>query len=167
VTGRHRGGRFLRRRLVVAVLAAALGRGYVGRHRLAQAALGHAPDGPASEIRLLPARRPDRPLLVDLRETPATGGSATTLPGRASVAPWLRIVPTPAQPDQLADTLPHPVVTLLPLTATTTPAAGRTVADSSAETQVFALVDAERERAVTAELAAGTSVRPYRARHTA
>jgi hypothetical protein len=167
VTGRHRGGRFLRRRLVVAVLAAALGRGYVGRHRLAQAALGHAPDGRSSEIHLLPAHRPDLPVLVDLRETAAPGGPALTLPGRASVAPWLRIVPTPAQPDQLADTLPHPVVTLLPLMPTTSPVAARTAADSSAETQVFALVDAERERAVTAELAAGTAVRPYWARHTA
>jgi hypothetical protein len=167
VTGRHRGGRFLRRRLVVAVLAAALGRGYVGRHRLAQAALGHAPDRLASEIHLLPARRPDLPVLVDLRETPPNGGPATTLPGRASVAPWLRVVPTPARPDQLADTLPHPVVSLLPLVPTTSPATDRTVADGSAETQVFALVDAERERVVTAELAAGTAVRPYRARHTA
>jgi hypothetical protein len=157
----------MRRRLVVAALAAALGRGYVGRHRLAQAALGHAPDGLASEIHLLPARRPDLPVRVHLPEAPATGGPPATLPGRASVAPWLRIVPTPAQPDQLADTLPHPVVTLLPLVPTTSPAPGRAVADNSVETQVFALVDAERERAVTAELAAGTAVRPYRARHTA
>lgn len=148
------------------MLATVLGRGYVGRHRLAQAALGHGPDRLASEIHLLPARPQALPV-VDLRETPATGRPAATLPGRASVAPWLRIVPTPAQPDQLADTLPHPVVTLLPLMPATSPVAGRTVADGSAETQVFALVDAERERAVTAELAAGTAVRPYRARHTA
>jgi hypothetical protein len=157
----------LRRRLVVAVLAAALGRGYVGRHRLALAALGHAPDRLASEIHLLPARPPAPPVLVDLREPTVTGGPAPTLPGRASVAPWLRVVPTPAQPDQLADTLPHPVVTLMPLSSTASPAPGRTVTAGSAETQVFALVDAERERAVTAELAAGAAVQPYRARHTA
>lgn len=150
MTGRHRGGRFLRRRLVVVVLAAALGRGYVGRHRLAQAALGHAPD--ASQV------------IADGRDAIAIPViPVQALPGRASVAPWLRVVPAPAQPDQLADTLPHPVVTLLPLPA----AAAPETVDVSAETQVFALLDAERERAVTAELAAGADVRPYRARHTA
>ena len=152
MTGRHRGGRFLRRRLVVVVLAAALGRGYVGRHRLAQAALGHAPD--ASQV------------IADGRDAIAIPViPVQALPGRASVAPWLRVVPAPAQPDQLADTLPHPVVTLLPLPAAAAPRP-ETV-DVSAETQVFALLDAERERAVTAELAAGADVRPYRARHTA
>lgn len=166
MTGRHRGGRFLRRRLVGAVLAAALGRGYVGRHRLAEAALGHAPDRPASEIHLLPARRPDLPVRVDPREVPPAGGPGTLLPGRTSVAPWLRVVTTPMA-DQLADTVPHPVVTLLPLAPAASPAPARGLVQGSAETQVFALLDAERDRAVTAELAAGADVRPYRARHTA
>jgi hypothetical protein len=164
VTGRHRGGRFLRRRLVVAVLAAALGRGYVGRHRLAQAALGHAPGDRASEVHVLPAPAPALAEVVDLRDATMTGSRTPTMPGRASVAPWLRVVSTPAQPDQLADTLPHPVVALLPLppVASTAPAPA-----GNAEMQVFALLDAERDQAVTAELAAGADVRPYRARHTA
>jgi hypothetical protein len=166
VTGRHRGGRFLRRRLVVVALAAALGRGYVGRHRLAQAALGRAPGAPAIEVPVLPARTPAP--VVDLRGATATGCDVITVPGRSSVAPWLRVVSAPAQPDQLADTLPHPVVTLLPLVpAAASSAPGHEMAEASAETQVFALLDAEREREVTAELAAGVDVRPYRARHTA
>jgi hypothetical protein len=89
--------------------------------------------------------------------------------GRASVAPWLRVVSTPPQPDPLADTLPHPVVALFPLSqppaAPTAPES--TAAADSAEDKVFALVDAERERTATAELAGGADVRPYRARHTA
>nr|WP_284289490.1 hypothetical protein [Angustibacter aerolatus] len=44
MTGRHRGGRSLRLRLIVAVLAAGAGRGYTGRHRLAEAALGRRVD---------------------------------------------------------------------------------------------------------------------------
>jgi hypothetical protein len=149
------------------VLAASLGRGYVGRHRLAQAALGQAPDpvAPVQQpltVHLLPSRRP-----VATPRAPLTAGP---LRGRASVAPWLRVVPAPHQPDQLADTLPHPVVTLLPLPAATAPdttPASDPTNPLSAEAAVFALVDAERERAVTAELAAGADVRPYRPRHTA
>jgi hypothetical protein len=148
VTGRHRGGRSLRRRLVVAVLAAAVGRGYRGRHRLADAALGVVAAAPVVPIHLLPPQRP----------------STVSAAGRASVAPWLRVVPSPPQPDPLADTVPHPVVSLLPLPAATT--APRAAVDS-AEMRVFDLVDAEREQQVTAALAAGADVRPYRARHTA
>ena len=91
------------------------------------------------------------------------------------MAPWLRVVPTPHQPDQLADTLPHPVVTLLPLptvpasasTATASTTTDGPVSLVSAEAAVFALVDAERERAATVELAAGVDVRRYSPRHTA
>ncbi|HET8616281.1 MAG TPA: hypothetical protein VFL94_12210 [Actinomycetales bacterium] len=147
MTGRHRGGRSLRRRLVVAVLAAAIGRGYVGRHRLAEVALGVEPDTRTREV--VVAAPPVQPVPH----------------GRSSVAPWLRVVPAPPQPDQLADTLPHPVVTLFPLPPTSTPAVP--ASGETAEEQVFSLVDAEREEAVMAELAAGADVRPYRARHTA
>jgi hypothetical protein len=162
---------------VSAVLLASLGRGYIGRHRLAQAALGRPvvdSDATAAPfpVHLLPTRGPATPprATVVPGSAPGTAGSAP-VPGRASVAPWLRVVPTPAQPDPLADTLPHPVVMLLPPRAAPTPA-GSTTGEASvsllgAEAAVFALVDAERERAVTAELAAGADVRAYRARHTA
>lgn len=149
------------------MLAAALGRGYVGRHRLVDAALGRAPANRGAEVLTLPAPAPARmvppPTVVDAGEV---RGAVTA--GRSSVAPWLRVVSTPPQPDQLADTLPHPVVTLFPLPSGAPEAAppGTSAADT-AEEQVFALVDAERERATTAELARGAEVRPYRPRHTA
>jgi hypothetical protein len=154
---------------------ASLGRGYIGRHRLAQAALGRPvvdTDRTVAPfpVHLLPTPRPAAPPRTASVPPLAAAGTAP-VPGRASVAPWLRVVPTPAQPDPLADTLPHPVVMLLPPRAASTPAAATTddaVVDlRSAESAVFALVDAERERAVTADLAAGADVRPYRARHTA
>jgi hypothetical protein len=125
----------------------------------------------AFPVHLLPTRRPAAPPRTAV--APATAPTATrSLSGRASVAPWLRVVPTPAQPDPLADTLPHPVVTLLPPRVASAPAGSTTGEASSvsllgAESAVFALVDAERERAVTAELAAGADVRQYRPRHTA
>jgi hypothetical protein len=159
------------------VLAAAIGRGYVGRHRLAEAALGREPGSLASETVVVPARAAVRPnaAAVAARE-PAPSPVVASRPGepvpagRSSVAPWLRVVPTPPQPDQLADTLPHPVVTLFPL-ATPTPAP-EPIADGpesadTAEQQVFAVLDAERERSVTIDLAAVADVRQYRARHTA
>lgn len=171
------------------MLAAALGRGYVGRHRLAEAALGREPGSLSSETVVAPARTPvraDAGALVPLQSDPsrvegpevatavAAGGVARTdepVPaGRSSVAPWLRVVPTPPQPDQLADTLPHPVVTLFPL-ATPAPAAAPAAAGpesaDTAEQQIFAALDAEREQSATIDLAAGVDVRPYRARHTA
>lgn len=172
------------------MLAAAVGRGYVGRHRLAEAALGRKPGSLTSETVVVPARTPvraDAGALVPLQPDPATvavrqlaapvpGATAVSRPGqpvpagRSSVAPWLRVVPAPPQPDQLADTLPHPVVTLFPL-AMPSPAAAL-VADGvesadTAEQQVFASLDAEREQSATIDLAAGADVRPYRARHTA
>lgn len=220
------------------MLAVALGRGYVGRHRLAEAALGRAPGSLTSETLtndetltsgtvLVPAApaspsalsvatlsvtapnvtmsdatppgvtmsdagqsaapEPDPVALeadpvtleadvVTLPDAgrPATPESDQALPaGRSSVAPWLRVVPTPAQPDQLADTLPHPVVTLFPLARTVPPQVADSPEASSPESadaveqQVFAALDAERERSVTADLAVGAGVRPYRPRHTA
>jgi hypothetical protein len=130
----------------------------VGRHRLAEVALGLQPGGLTLQV--------DTPPEAELTPAGAATGATSVADapaGRSSVAPWLRVVPAPPQPDQLADTLPHPVVALFPLASTgsSTPSA------DTAEEQVFSLVDAEREQAVTAELAAGADVRPYRARHTA
>lgn len=177
VTGRHRGGRSLRRRLVVAVLAAALGRGYVGRHRLAEAALGREPGSLSSETVVVPARMPvreDAAAVVAREPAPApvvVSQSDEPVPaGRSSVAPWLRVVPTPPQPDQLADTLPHPVVTLFPLASPVPapiPVVDSPESADTAEQQVFAALDAEREQSVTIDLAAVADVREYRARHTA
>jgi hypothetical protein len=170
----------------------------VGRHRLAEAALGREPGSLASETVLVPATTPAAvsvaeaaPAVMPLAApTPAAalsleaeptvtmpdaGRGATQEPtqtvavGRSSVAPWLRIVPTPPQPDQLADTLPHPVVALFPLDrmAPTTPVAASAESADTAEEQVFAALDAERQRETTADLAGGAGVRPYRPRHTA
>ncbi len=149
----HRSGT-VRRRLVAVVLAAALGRGYLGRHRLAAAALGH----PVSTTSAAPA-------------VPAPAATS-----RHSVAPRLSVVRTPSRHDlavdsvltstiladvllgdrvigdaPLTDTKPHPVVTLLPLPATST------------DDAVYAAVDAERDEQLTAELADGQG--GYLARH--
>ena len=146
------------------VLAAALGRGYAGRHRLAAAALGH----PVAVI---------APVGSDASPSPAP-----TPTSRQSVAPRLSVVRTASRHDLavdsvltatiladvllgdrtlagstllddtlLDDTKPHPVVTLLPLPAT------------SSDDAVYAAVDAERDEQVTAELADGQS--RYLARH--
>lgn len=143
------------------MLAAALGRGYAGRHRLADAALGLAPATWAGEPLVVPT---PQPRVVTTAPAVRTGPDAVVgaPSGRTSVAPWLRVVATPHQPDQLADTLPHPVVTLFPL-----PPAEQAAAEVSPDEKVFALVDAEREQQATAELAGAADVRPYRARHTA
>ena len=153
MTGTHRSGT-ARRRLVAVVLAAALGRGYAGRHRLAAAALG-------------------RPVTTT-PTAPAVPAPAPT--SRQSVAPRLSVVRTASRHDlavdsvltatiladvllgdrvigdaPLADTKPHPVVTLLPLPATST------------DDAVYAAVDAERDEQVTAEHADGQG--GYLARH--
>ena len=157
VTGTHRSGT-ARRRLLAVALAAALGRGYAGRHRLAAAALGH----PVAVI---------APVGSDASPSPAPAPTS-----RQSVAPRLSVVRT-ASPHDLAvdsvltstiladvllgdrtladsnpldDTKPHPV-TLLPRPATST------------DDAVYAAVDAERDEQVTAELADGQS--RYLARH--
>jgi hypothetical protein len=151
------------------VLAAALGRGYTGRHRLAEAALGRDLHPRTSEVLVAPA--PATPVAGG-PPSPASGEStASSAAGRSSIAPWLRVVPAPPQPDQLADTLPHPVVTLFPLVPSTPSAEAAEPVSASAtgaaEERVFAIVDAERELDATVDLAAGVDVRPYRARHTA
>ncbi|WP_460445349.1 hypothetical protein [Angustibacter aerolatus] len=163
MTGRHRGGRSLRLRLIVAVLAAGAGRGYTGRHRLAEAALGRRVDTvtahvqPVDDVSAAPVlpQAPGRVPGLVLRR-PVDGvviASSAPEPARLSV------VPLAAAPDPLADTLPHPVVTLFPLTP------AERVADVDA---VFADVDAEREHAVTIDLAAAEGEpAEYSGRHTA
>jgi len=154
----HRSGT-ARRRLLAVVLTAALGRGYAGRHRLAAAALGH----PVAVI---------APVGSGASPSPALAPTS-----RQSVAPRLSVVRTASRHDLAVDsvltatiladvllgdrtladsnlpddTKPHPVVTLLPLPAT------------SADDAVYAAVDAERDEQVTAELADGQS--RYLARH--
>jgi hypothetical protein len=62
------------------------------------------------------------------------------------------------------------VVALFPLAPATSTAAEQADTPESADTaeqQVFAALDAERERAATIDLAAGADVRLYRPRHTA
>lgn len=121
-----------------------LGQGHQPRHRLAAA---------------------DVPVVRGAH--PGAARPALDLSSRQSVAPQLSVVRTPTSNDVavdavltntmiadiLSDTLPHPVVTLLPL--------------RDKDDAVYATVDAERDAAVTAELAAGTGVRVHRPRHTA
>ena len=158
MTGTHRSGT-ARRRLVALVLAAALGRGYVGRHRLAAAALGRSVT-PATPVQ--------------------SAAPATVETSRQSVAPRLSVVRTPSRHDLAvdavltatiladvlladrtpSDTKPHPVVTLLPLPT------------ASSDDAVYATVDAERDAQITAELASGAEGRDgylarHRPRHTA
>jgi|GEM_PF-6337062 len=126
--------------MVAAAIAAVVGRGYLARHRLADAALGLPP-------------RPGVAL---------ASASPHDYPSRESIAPRLSVVRAPKPTDLaidavltatlLADTMPHPVVTLLPLRTPT-----------SADEQVYAAVDAERQEQAVIDLTG----RPYSARHTA
>lgn len=154
----------------MAVLASALGRGYTGRHRIAVLVADrpstviathgplHLSAGPAGDTVVpiseldpaLPIAHPWRGTDEDVR--------------RRSVAPWLTVVRTPAQPDPLADTVPHPVVTLFPLPLEST--TGSLASTDHAEDEVFAQLESEREAQLTADLAAGV-VPLRRDRHTA
>jgi hypothetical protein len=131
----------LRRRLVVAVLAAAIGRGYRGQHRLVAAALGLAPE-------------------LVVVSAAADSGPVPREVGFPSIAPRLRVVPLPHQGDLLADTMPHPVVTLFPLAPV-----GADQPAAFAEHAVWAAEDADREHRATAGLAAGDPAE-YRGRHS-
>ncbi len=85
----------------MSALAASLGRGYLGEHRLT--ALGLALDESVA-----------RPFSIDLRplETPAARPAwVATAAGQAQLA----IVPVRRSLDPLTDTMPHPVVKLFPL----------------------------------------------------
>lgn len=131
------------------MIAAALGRGYQGRHRLEAAALG------------LPAS-------VSAPRTPGESPAATPVvraPGTLAPGTRLAVVPVAHSADPLVDTVPHPVVKLFPLPVAEPLTAG---SPSDAESEVFADVDQAREQQVTAELAAGDPASStYRGRHTA
>jgi hypothetical protein len=131
------------------VIAAALGRGYQGRHRLEAAALGL----PAS---ISAPRTPgEAPAPQPVTSAPVTLASGTRL----------AVVPVAHSADPLVDTLPHPVIMLFPHPVAE-PWGPATAED--AESAVFAEVDQAREAQVTAELAAGDPASSaYRGRHTA
>ncbi len=147
MTGKHRSGS-ARRHLVVVLLRVWLGQGHQARHRVASATQVPAP-------------------AVVRGAHPSAAGPALDPSSRQSVAPRLSVVRTPTSSDVavdavltnailadvLSDTLPHPVVTLLPL--------------RHRDDAVYAAVEAERDARVTAELAAGAGVRVHRPRHTA
>lgn len=165
MTGSHRSGT-ARRRLVALVLAAALGRGYVGRHRLAAAALGRPVTETSTTVRASAAPAPTSRQSVAPRlsvvRTPTRHDlavdSVLTSTILADVLLGDRVIDdTPQTDTQVADTKPHPVVTLLPLPVTT------------ADDAVYAAVDAERDEQATAELADGTGgyLARHRPRHTA
>jgi hypothetical protein len=120
------------------VLAAAFGQGYAGRHRLAEVALGveQVQTAPVLPVVTAAPALPTAPMVV--------GGAR------------LAVVPVPASPDPLVDTMPHPVVKLFPM------------AVEQIHDAVFADEDAEREDAATIDLAAaGHEVHEYHGRHTA
>lgn len=137
VSASHRGATS-RRHLVAAALAAVVGRGYFGRHRLADPVL---------------ARRPV-----------AVAGPPVVL-SRASIGPRLSVLRAPRPTDLaidavltatiLADTMPHPVLAL------------PTARSMSADDQVYAAVDDERDEQALIDLTAGGDVRADTARHTA
>ena len=118
-------------------MAAAVGRGYPGRHRLEAAALGvPAPSSPMPQQADWTTAVP--PLVVPA----AVPRAVTTSPELAAAGARLALVPVPASPDPLVDTVPHPVVKLFPMPVV------------SVEEAVFAVEDAERDAAATADLAA-------------
>lgn len=131
------------------MIAAALGRGYHGRHRLEAAALG------------LPAS-------VSAPRTPGEALAAVpTVPAPVTLVSGTRlaVVPVAHSADPLVDTVPHPVIKLFPLPVAE--ALGPATAED-AESAVFAEVDQAREAQVTAQLAAGDPASSaYRGRHTA
>ncbi|MFC6007666.1 hypothetical protein [Angustibacter luteus] len=160
MTGMHRGRRGLRWRLVVAVLSSAVGRGYAGRHRLADVALGvqesvSAPVLPA--VGTVEADESSRVLVAEA--APDALVSARQLPAAPMVVQGARlaVVQVASSPDPLVDTMPHPVVKLFPM------------AVEEIHDAVFAGEDAEREQAAVVDLAAaeGAGVHEYHGRHTA
>ncbi len=83
--------------------------------------------------------------------------------GAGSSSARLAVVPLPAAPDPLVDTMPHPVVRLFPLpVAEPVAVPGAATSLDAADDAVYAYVDLEREAAATAELAATVDVREHR-----
>ena len=124
-----------------------MGRGYLGRHRLAEVALGVQPEQSA----------PVLPTLTDAPALPAVAAAAA-LPTAPMVVGGARlaVVPVPASPDPLVDTMPHPVVKLFPMPV-------HEIHDA-----VFAGDDAERDEGVLVDLAGAEREAPeYHGRHSA
>ncbi|MGN6611028.1 MAG: hypothetical protein ACTHLJ_04585, partial [Angustibacter sp.] len=80
------------------MIAAALGRGYQGRHRLEAAALGLPASVAAPRT---PGEAPAPPPVVPAPVTLASGAR-------------LAVVPVAHSADPLVDTVPHPVIKLFP-----------------------------------------------------
>ena len=124
-------------------MAASVGRGYEGQHRLVAAATG-VPLPAVSSVHADPAPN----------EAAPNDAPADLSPAAAPVLTLVKAAPVPAQPvDDLADTKPHPVVRLFPLPVE--PAERDRTRDVTAA--VFAQVDAERDSSATADLADGTT----------
>lgn len=124
-------------------MAASVGRGYEGQHRLVAAATG-VPLPAVSSVHADPAPH----------EAP-NDAPADLSPAAAPVLTLVKAAPEPAQPvDDLADTKPHPVVRLFPLPVEPAAEPDRTRDVTAA---VFAQVDAERDSSATADLADGTT----------
>lgn len=154
------------------MIAAALGRGYQGRHRLEAAALGLplTAAGPAAPGEA----RAESPVQATVAPSPVLGpvpvpvlgpvlAPAPTALTHASGA-RLTVVPVAASADPLIDTVPHPVVKLFPLPLAE-PVSEPVV---EGEQAVFSAVDRAREEQVTAELAAGAAPgSSYQGRHSA
>lgn len=140
------------------MLAAAFGRGYLGRHRLAEVALGVQQ---VESAPVLPVTGADPTAIPTAIPTAMPAGLPTALPTRLPAAPMvfggarLAVVTVSASPDPLVDTAPHPVVKLFPLPV------------EEIHDAVFAGEDAEREQASTIDLAQATREHEYHARHSA
>jgi len=94
VTGTHRGGRSWRWRLLVSVATAMVGRGYAGRHRLADAVLGRPLPEQATVVRLATVGTP----AASRAASPAATRAASSAAARAVVVPRLTLVPAGASP---------------------------------------------------------------------
>jgi hypothetical protein len=153
------------------VIAAALGRGYQGRHRLEAAALGlpltaagpAAPGTARAEIPVSATTLAPSPVLGPVLG-PVLAPAPTALTHACGAR--LTVVPVAASADPLIDTMPHPVVKLFPLPLAEP--VSEPVAAVEGEQAVFADVDEAREEQVTAELAAGAApASSYQGRHSA
>jgi hypothetical protein len=132
-----------------------VGRGYLGRHRLAEVALGVRPELSAQPVQPGPAERTELapPVVPEVTMAPSRSlPAAPMVVGGARLA----VVPVAASLDPLVDTVPHPVVKLFPMPV-------HEIHDA-----VFAGEDAERDEASLVDLAAAERHAPeYHGRHSA
>lgn len=137
---------------MTAVLAAAVGRGYRGQHRLAQVALGACPVAEPADVQPGDVQ-PDvvqQPALVPLPE-PAPLPELVRQPDLVTAASaHLSLVPVRHSADPLVDTVPHPVVRLFPL-----PVADPVLGPDATGTELAGAASAAAD------------VLPYRSRHSA